>query len=179
MAEQGETGDLLSRPKEGFNVFYFLVTAYAWAFFPIIRCRFGRRAGGLPALVAMVGILWYAAQKHSNEMLIYFWVWVVMLVYRKLTSIKGVISEYQGWPYLTAWLTGNEMVARLLEAALMFVVGNYLYAVSEPLGHFVAFGSLALAFKLWAEWIYESRMDDAMEDAKILMEMRMERFKRR
>ena len=179
MSGQEREQELQPRDQELFNIFYFLVNAYAWALLPFTRTQVGRNGMGGPALLAMFCIPWYAGKNHSEEMITYFWCWLAMVMWRRLTPGKGVVSNYQGWPYLTAWLVGDEMLARLVEAVLVFIAGNCLYGWSEAVGQFVACGGVALILKVWIEWMYISRQEEAIEDARIAMEVMMERSRKR
>ncbi len=176
--QEKQEGMLLSN-SDTFNLLYFCINVYAWALLPFLRTGIGRNGMGVPALVAMFVILWNAGENHSQEMLTYFWFWFAMVVWRRLTPGKGVISVYQGWPCLTAWLVGDEMLARLAEAVLVWVVGNWLRGWSEAVGQFVTYGSFALGLKYWLESTFIARQEEAIEDARIEMEIRTERARMR
>ncbi len=170
---------LLSNNKDAFNLLYFCLNVFAWAFLPFVRTRIGKNGMGLPALLSMPVILWYAGNKHCPEMLTYFSWWLCLVVWRRLTPGKGVVSYYQGWPWLTGWLAGDEMLARLLEAVLVWLAGNCLRGWSEAVGQFVTYGGFALGFKALIESTFIARQDEAMEDACIEMEARMRRARMR
>ena len=132
-----------------------------------------------PAALAMLAIFWYAAETRSDVMMTYLWVWLGMVIWRRLTPGKGVTTEYQGKPWLTAWLVKNEMFARIAEAVLVFAVAQYMMPQSPPLGQFLVWVSMACGLKYWTEWLYLSRMDDITHDEVIMMQHQMNRFKKR
>jgi hypothetical protein len=154
---------------------YFLANTGYWLVAPVTRSGMGRRAGGMPWLVAFVILLFYARQQQSEALEFYTWAWLGMSLFRRLTPGKEVVTLYQGWPWLTGWLLRNELTARLAEVPLVFLAGAAVADADAATGKLLMWASLGLAVKYWIEATYLRRIDEATDDQILIMQSRMSR----
>ena len=129
--------------------------------------------------MALLFLLWYPGRMQSEAMLSYAWVWLGMFAYRRLTPGRDVVTEYQGYPFTTGWLLKDELLARLAEIPLVFACGTTLASASPAMGQFLMWASLLLAVKYWIESTYMKRIEEAEDDAILMMKTRMAKRNRR
>ena len=175
--EQQKQEGLAPDNKTTFGMIYLAANVGFWAVALFLRSGIGKRGPGFAGLGAMVAIFFYAGETHDPDMMLYLPAWIAMLIWRRITPGKGMHSEYQGRPYTTIWLVRNEIYARLAEAIGVWVLGQYL--MPTAFGQFLIYASVGMGVKFLFEWVYLRRMDEAIEDAKILMQIRMSKANRR
>src|SRR4051812_19896064 len=118
--QQDKPESLLLDMKESTSIAYALANVHAMAILPLIRTGMGKRGVGMTGFFAALLILFYGALKNAPEMFAYSYVWLLAVIYRKLTYDPIEHTEYQGRPILTGWLFSDEMTARKVEAVLMW-----------------------------------------------------------
>lgn len=174
MPQQNERDELVS-DQQTFGLLYGMAITGTWLVAPFIRSGLGKRAGGRPLLLALLILMLTAGRTRSEAMQFYLWSWIGMTAYRRLTPGRDVVTEYQGRPFITAWLAGDELTARLAEVPLVFLVGAAVAGASPAVGKLLMWASLGLAVRYWIESTYQQRLDEAMDDEILIMQSRMAR----
>ena len=70
--------------RNGVNLLALLANAHATTVTPFLRRGFGSEALGKNGLLAAVMILLYAGFTNSPEMITFFWVWIMAVIYQRL-----------------------------------------------------------------------------------------------
>ena len=109
----------------------------------------------------MLFILVYAWLAESPDMITYWYLWMGMVIYRRITADKCQHSQYRGWPWMFRWCVKSEMTARLLEAATMPLLGGIVSGFSEDVGRFVTAGVFSFGFRYLIDASTEARRREA------------------
>ncbi len=160
---------------------YLLLNSHRVCLSVFIRRSFGTRAfdpfcltGFLILLVMMAAYRW---------MQFYLLAWFVMLVWRRLESfrVKGVHSQYPGYPWLGMRWPGvkTEWGGRVAEPFLCLLLGAVLFTVYPPLGVFVAAGFVSFGGVLLIDRYIDWLRMRAMKDAEAEMRYMTERWRER
>jgi hypothetical protein len=162
--------------RTSFNILYFVVCFFTMTILPFTRSRMGTRGVGAAGFWAMLFIPLYAGTVHSDAILTFWYAWVIMVIYRRITADKNQHPQFTGWVWMFDWLIKDELNARRLEAVSMLIVGNLLKEWSEPVGQFVIYGSFSLGAKCVFDAMTRARQKEAAHIARIEMLAMQERF---
>ncbi len=162
--------------RTGFHILYIGTNVLTAGVRPVTRSGMGTRGIGAPGFWTMLFIPLYAGTTNSPEMLTYWYVWVVMVIYRRITADRHQHTNFQGWVWAFDWLIKDELNARRLEAVSMLIVGNLLSAWSEPVGQFVSYASYALGVQCVLDAMTRTRQKEAAHNAKVEMLAMQVRF---
>ncbi len=108
----------------------------------------------------------YAGYARFPQLIRYVPVWMILILFRRLTADRTQHSRYQGYPWLARrfpFMKG-ELKARTLEPWLLFASGVYLYTVSQPLGELFFIGCASLFIVLGTELEVARAQKRAMDD---------------
>lgn len=173
----GEPGMPRGRGLDPVLLLYRLAAGHATCLTVFVRRRFGTEAFRVDGLVAFACIVGYGGMTGAYAMWPFLWVWLVMLVVRRVESHaerwrgRDGHSRYGGWPWLALrvwpWARGEQAAKTSVEPPLCLVGGLALTSLSPPLGVFVALGCFSLMVKTGIErWAFDARAR-AMRDAAI------------
>jgi hypothetical protein len=176
MPKPQQPPSMLIDMRTSFNLLNFVADVHTAAIRPFTRSGMGTRGLGAAGIWAGGLLLVYAGAANAPEMLRYAWVWLALVVYRRLTADRRQHSQFQGIVWMFDWLFTDEMKARLLEVVVVWIVGSYLCRFSEPLGQFVAWGALSFAFKYAVHAATRARQSEAAHNARVEMETMQRRF---
>lgn len=156
--------------KTSTNLAYILADIHSLCLIPFLRVGTGTRYLGLRGFLAF-GLQWlYGGLNNAPEMMAFSCLWLAFAIYRRATAVRRESTDFQGYPFLTAWMFKDDMTALLAEALLMLPLGAALSRVSEPLGMFVSFGAVSLGVKYAFTVAIRSREIDAFGDGINAME---------
>jgi hypothetical protein len=174
--QQKQQQSFLVDMRASFNIVNFLADIHTAAIRPWTRSGMGTRGMGAAGLFAGVLILGYAGFAEAPEMITYFWAWLAMVVYRRITADKREHTHYQGRVWLFHWCLKDELNARLMEAGTMWILGGVLAGVSEALGQFVVAGLFSFGLKYVIDAATVERRREAAHNARIEMETHHQSF---
>jgi len=162
--------------RTGFNIAYFIACVHAMCILPFTRSGMGTRGIDATGFWALLLIAFYTGEMHCPEMLTYWYVWVVMVVYRRLTTDKRQHTQFEGWVWPFQWIVRNEVIAKWLEALSMLILGTLFKKWSEPVGQFLFYGFFSLGFKCVIEGMHRARQKEAAHNARFEMLATQRRF---
>jgi hypothetical protein len=176
-------------PGNSFNVlsvFFFLVLGYECCFWAFMRRRFGVRAFSMGGPAAIVVMYLYALAYHCPvEMVCYFAVWMVLVLYHRIEALawgQQRHSKDNGDTWMANILRpASPFIARAgFEPVILFGIGLTLWInVSQELGNFVMLGGVPICFQNCYEkllWDQEARN---LQDKQYNMRARAGRFDNR
>jgi hypothetical protein len=174
--QQQQESSMLIDMRTSFNLLNFLADAHTASIRPFTRSGMGTRGIGAPGFWAMLLILAYAGFANAPEMILYFWAWLAMVVYRRITADRRQHTDFQGWVWMFDWCLKDELKAHLLEAVSMWAIGGFLCGFSEPLGQFVMLGAVSFGVKYAINAATVARRREAAHNARIEMETMQRQF---
>lgn len=153
------------KPQDIINIVYVLASIYNGCFTPLIRSGFGLKAFAAYPL-SLIFMFVYAGYARCPQLIRYVPVWILLIVFRRITADPDAHSRYQGYPLLARrfpFMKG-ELMARKLEPWLCFYGGIFLLPYSQPLGAFVMGACLSLLITLGTEMELVKARKRAMHD---------------
>jgi hypothetical protein len=168
--QQQQTPSILLDMRTGFNLAMFAADVHTACIRPITRSGMGTRGMGAPGFWAMLLIPTYAAAADAPEMIRYFWVWLALVVYRRIRADKRQHTQFQGWVWPLDWCVKNELTAHLLEAVSMLLIGSMLTGISEALGMFISAGFVSFGFRYVIDAMVIQRQKEAAHNARVEMQ---------
>ncbi len=128
------------KPQDVIDLSHYAALVVSGPFLPLLRSRCGSHAFE-HLWPCVFYIPFYAAFTDAPEIIYWVPVWLVLLVFRRLTHDRNQHSRYRGWPWLGGLFTRREKNARLIEATLVLAGG---YALDGPAGKFLMIGAAGL-----------------------------------
>src|SRR5690349_21771385 len=89
--------------RSSFDLVMFTATILSMCILPLTRRRMGRRCMGRHGFFAMLLIFFYAGLQNSIDMFHYLYVWIGMVIFRRLTADKQQHTRYPGSVWLFDW----------------------------------------------------------------------------
>jgi hypothetical protein len=169
--------------KDIFDWSVFLTRSHAEGLMNFLRSKRGSRKPGIIGLIAWVAIIpAYAAYWQSDAMLMFWWVWIAVTIYRRTETMvvnhwrrrkrqRRIHSLYDGSPWLTeimVFYVKDERILLAMEPLMCLLIGVTILPFSLPLGYFVmagffSLGSLEFLYR-HIENIRDGIRDDDMSD---------------
>lgn len=168
--QQQRESSWLDDARTGFNLATFGADVLNACFQPFTRSGMGTGGLGMAGVGALLLILIYAGLANAPDMLIYWYAWLGMVIYRRITADKSQHTKFHGCVWMFDWCTQHEMTARLLEAAAMPLLGSMIGRFSEPVGLFITFGVFSFGYRYAIDQATVARRRDAGHNARIEME---------
>jgi hypothetical protein len=109
-----------------------------------------------------VYILIYAGYANTPEIVYWIPVWLVLLIFRRLTHAHDVHSAYRGWPWLGGLFCRRERNARIVEVVLVLAAGR---AIDGPVGTFIMLAAAGLTVMFMVDSMVFQARKRAMRDA--------------
>ena len=149
----------------------FLADIHTGCIRPLTRSHMGPHGLGWPGFWAMLAIPVYAGLAEAPEMLTYWYWWMGLVIYRRITADKIQHTQYQGWPWMFDWCMNDEMNARAMEAGTMPLLGGLVACLlGEQAGAFVAAGVFSFGLRYVIDASAMARRREAARNARIDME---------
>lgn len=134
-----DTRSINQKIEDNFNLVLWVLEIVAMSVIPITRFAFGGCAFGMSTAIAALFIPMYASYARSPLMLEYWYVWLCFVIWRRLTPDRAEHRFFQGYPHLFFNLTGDNFKARMMEAAALFIAGQFLIPVDHGVGMFFGY----------------------------------------
>ncbi len=160
---------------QGLNMAYIAATVHAACIMPWLRSRPGTHAYANTGPLALIAMVFYAAFANCPEMLDYIPIWLVAVIFRRITSDRTQHSRYYGVPLLTRWFACGPVTAMKMEVIVM-LAAVLLLPISEPLGLFFLAETISLTVILVIEGGAQALRRRRMHDASIEHEATAEMF---
>lgn len=168
--QQQQQPSLLTDMRTSFNILVFVADAHTACIRPFTRTGMGPRGMGTPGFWAMLFIPVYAGLARAPDMLTYWYFWIAMVIYRRLSCEKFQHPDYQGRVWMFHWCMKREIDARLMEAGTMPLLGGILCGISEPIGLFVTAGIFSFGLRYVVDAAAHQRRIEAIRAARMEME---------
>jgi hypothetical protein len=162
--------------RQSFNMFWLVTSGYATCILPFLRRGFGTHFFGFNALVAPIIMLLFGAAEHSDDMLRYMLIWVLVVAIRRMQTFAAkqrgqvIHSRYAGDSWLAskqAPKANRKKLQTSLEPALILLAAAVMFPLSMAVGKFLFFGGFAVAiFNLMTRAVVEQQVRQ-MHDAHI------------
>jgi hypothetical protein len=124
----------VDKPADILNLGFNVASAYGACLWPFTRSHFGSHAfAGYP--LSLIGMVVYAGWRNCDAMMTYLVVWLVALIYRRLTADRNQHSRFQGYPWVFGWMA-NQHVAKLGECFIAFALAVYYSTVDGAMTDF-------------------------------------------
>jgi hypothetical protein len=158
-----------------FNLVTFVVDTHTACIRPFTRSHMGTRGMGAAGFWAMLAIPLYAGLAEASDLLSYWYLWLGMVICRRIKADKYQHPHYQGWPWMFDWCMKSDLGSRLMEAATMPLLGSIVSAFSEDVGLFVTAGVFSFGLRYAIDAMTSARRREAARIARIEMEL-MQRY---
>lgn len=161
--------------RTGFNLGVFVIDTYIAGIRPFTRSHMGTRGMGAAGFWAMLFIPLYAGLAEAPDLLGYWYLWLGMVIYRRITADTCQHPYHQGSPWMFGWCVNGDLGPRLLEAATMPLLGGIVSTFSEDVGAFITAGVFPFGLRYAIDAMTEARRREAARIARIEMEF-MQRY---
>lgn len=148
-----------------FDVFRFVVHAWAAMLYAFTRRGFGRAFFGLRGMAGLAVLSAWAVVKTPPDeafpLSVMMAAFVGLTFWHRVQSRKGLDGNFQhslycGWPRICDFLPVSEREAKLcIEPGVIFMAGIGISSLNESLGMFIAIGAIACVI----DWLYMARRD--------------------
>jgi hypothetical protein len=170
MAKKQGPSSMLIDMRTSFNVLTFVADVHTACIRPFTRTHQGIHGMGWAGFYAMLAIPAVAALGEMPGLLTYWYVWMAMVIYRRIKADKYQHSSYQGWPWCFRWCMNNELNMRAMEAGTMPMLAGIASAVFGPeVGTFICFGFFSFGYRYVIDSMTHAQRIKASRDARIEM----------
>jgi hypothetical protein len=181
--------------KQSLDIIYSLCLMHQRAMVVPLRKGWGKEALGLPCLLALGLMFFWAGFSRDPLMWGYLGFWFLCQMVRRLESLRlaargiKVHSRYDGWPHFALRIrgVGNENIAKLfVEPLAVFFAGLCFLALSDELHTprnglplFLMLGIFSLPMVEGIKRMIRGKRVQSMMDARLEQQALMEEFKDR
>lgn len=147
-------------PKESANALYGVSCIVSYFVIPITRGGHGKRSFRWFGPMALLGL--FLASGLSPLVLYYIPLWLLAVVFRRLTYDREAPTRFSGYPGFLRIFGSKACYA---EGALLLGIG---YLIADPIGMVImAAGASIIYVEVIEQWAIQSYIDDMGDAAKI------------
>lgn len=134
MNKQQDNRSLNEKMGDSFNLLLWIVTPLSLVATVFTRFGWGVQGLGTEALFCGLFLPMYAAFMNDCPSMEFWYVWLCFALYRRWTAWEDGHRHSDGYPYFIDMTGGDNLKARVMEAAVVFLIGEALFSVSYGLG---------------------------------------------